>query len=52
MIPSRYLGPLHAIALTRREEGFRGLYRGYIAYIIATSMFWMVIPPTTGFLLW
>ena len=44
MIPTRYLGPIHAIGLTLREEGIRGLYRGYVAYMIATSIYLLVVP--------
>lgn len=44
MIPSRYMGTVHGLGLTYREEGFRGLYRGYWAYIIATTIYLAVIP--------
>lgn len=44
MIPTRYLGPVHAIGLTLREEGLRGLYRGYTAYILATAIYLMIVP--------
>jgi hypothetical protein len=37
MLPLRYLGVLHTLGLTFREEGFKGLYRGYIAYVLAVS---------------
>jgi len=39
MIPMRYIGLLHCIGLTKREEGIKGLYRGYFAYILAVSAF-------------
>lgn len=35
MIPHRYEGTLHALKLITKEEGIRGLYRGFIAYAIA-----------------
>lgn len=44
MIPTRYLGPVHALSLCWREEGFKGLYRGYTAYILATSIYLLIIP--------
>lgn len=44
MIPSRYIGPIHALGLMWREEGMRGLYRGYSAYIIATSIYLLIVP--------
>jgi hypothetical protein len=44
MIPMRYIGPLHAFGLTLREEGFKGLYRGYFAYLIATAIFTTGVP--------
>jgi len=47
MIPTRYIGPLHGFGLTLREEGFRGLYRGYIAYAIATVIYTAVVPILT-----
>jgi hypothetical protein len=37
MLPLRYLGVLHTLGLTYREEGLKGLYRGYIAYVLAVS---------------
>ena len=37
MLPPRYLNLLHAIFLIRREEGlFKGLYKGYLPFFIAT----------------
>ena len=44
MIPTRYMGPIHALGLTWREEGMRGLYRGYWAYLIATSIYLLIVP--------
>jgi len=44
MIPMRYEGGVHATGLMFREEGLRGLYRGYTAYIMATAIYWMVVP--------
>ena len=38
MLPLRYLGVLHTLGLTYREEGLKGLYRGYIAYVLAVSI--------------
>ena len=46
MIPTRYLGPIHALGLTLREEGIRGLYRGYTAYILATAIYLLIVPVT------
>jgi len=37
MLPLRYLGNVHALGLMWREEGLKGLYRGYVAYLIAVS---------------
>jgi hypothetical protein len=31
----RYLGLIHGLGLMWREEGIKGLYRGYVAYLIA-----------------
>lgn len=47
MIPIRYIGPIHALGLTFREEGVRGLYRGYFAYLIATSIYTACVPLLT-----
>jgi len=44
MIPTRYLGPIHATGLMLREEGIRGLYRGYWAYLVATSLYVTLVP--------
>jgi hypothetical protein len=49
MIPMRYIGPLHAMGLTFREEGVRGLYRGYAAYLVATSIYTALVPLLTEF---
>ena len=47
MIPQRYLGPIHATGLMLREEGLRGLYRGYTAYLLATVFYITVVPLLT-----
>lgn len=44
MIPMRYEGAVHCAGLMLREEGIRGLYRGYVPYIFATAIYWSVIP--------
>ena len=44
MIPMRYIGPLHCLGLMFREEGMRGLYRGYTAYILASSIYVFMVP--------
>lgn len=49
MVPMRYIGPLHAFGLMFREEGIRGLYRGYAAYLIATSMYTTLVPMIAEF---
>ena len=38
MLPLRYLGNIHALGLMWREEGIKGLYRGYVAYLLAVSL--------------
>ena len=40
----RYEGPVHCAGLMWREEGMRGLYRGYFAFLLATSIYWTVVP--------
>jgi len=44
MIPTRYLGPLHCIGSMLREEGVRGLYRGYWSYMIAATIYMSIVP--------
>ena len=44
MIPKRYEGPVHCAGLMYREEGLRGLFRGYWAFMVATSIYWVVVP--------
>ena len=44
MIPKRCEGAVHCAGLMFREEGLRGLFRGYWAYMIATSIYWVVVP--------
>ncbi len=38
MIPKRYIGVIHGVGLMWREEGFKGLFRGYVAYMLAVSL--------------
>jgi len=33
----RYIGNVHALGLMWREEGIKGLYRGYFAYLLAVK---------------
>lgn len=33
MLPERYSGVFHAFKLIMYEEGIRGLYRGYVAFL-------------------
>ena len=47
MIPMRYASPIHCLGLTYREEGLRGLYRGYIPFFLASLIYWGVIPVVT-----
>jgi Mitochondrial carrier protein len=49
MLPLRYLGVLHTLGLTYREEGLKGLYRGYLAYLVAVSLIITIIMHT-GFI--
>ena len=44
MIPMRYAGPLHCFGLIFREEGIRGLFRGYVPYIAASMIVFGVLP--------
>ena len=44
MLPHRYLGFRHAFNVIRKEEGFKGLYRGYAAYLLAISIYFMTVP--------
>jgi len=37
MLPLRYMGIVHCLGLMWREEGVKGLYRGYLAYLVAVS---------------
>ena len=47
----RYEGPVHAAGLMWREEGLRGLYRGYFAFILATSVYWLIVPMASEIML-
>lgn len=38
MIPYRYTGPIHALKLISREEGIRGLYRGFASFLVAGTI--------------
>ena len=49
MIPMRYASPVHALGLTFREEGLRGLYRGYVPFFIASAIFWGIVPLAAEF---
>jgi hypothetical protein len=40
----RYLGPIHTLGLMWREEGMRGLYRGYTSYLMASAIFVAFVP--------
>ena len=41
LLPVRYINTIHAISLIKREEGvIYGLYKGYLPYLIATSLFY------------
>ncbi|CDW86920.1 UNKNOWN [Stylonychia lemnae] len=44
MLPLRYIGNIHALGLMWREEGVKGLFRGYFAYLLATSIVITVVP--------
>ena len=33
MIPTRYAGSWHCFVLTINEEGFKGIFRGYSAFL-------------------
>lgn len=38
---------MHCLGLTYKEEGIRGLYRGYSAYILAMAIYMAVVPIVT-----
>jgi len=38
MLTKRYSGVLHALRLIRQEEGFRGLYRGFLGFCAVNSL--------------
>ena len=44
MVPTRYLGPIHAFGLISREEGYRAFFKGLVPYLIATSLTLSLIP--------
>lgn len=44
MVPTRYLGPIHAFGLISREEGYRAFYKGLVPYLVATSLTISLIP--------
>jgi hypothetical protein len=44
MLPLRYIGAIHCFGLMFREEGMKGLYRGYIAYFFATIIYLAIVP--------
>lgn len=37
MIPVRYSGVWHGFKLIAKEEGIKGLYRGFLSYIVAVK---------------
>lgn len=39
MIPIRYSGVWHGFKLILGEEGIKGLYRGFLSYIVAVKKF-------------
>ena len=41
MIPIRYTGVFHALKLIKYEEGFKGLYGGFLAYILVVIIFFI-----------
>ena len=38
MIPLRYAGVWHALKLIFHEEGLKGLYRGFFAYLVVVIL--------------
>jgi hypothetical protein len=45
LLPMRYLNLPHALAVIRGEEGFfRGLYKGFLSYFIATCIWVQFVP--------
>lgn len=44
MLPLRYLGLIHGLGLIFREEGVKGLYRGYVAYLLSMSLVVTMVP--------
>jgi hypothetical protein len=50
MLPQRYLNTFHAIFLIKREEGlFRGLYKGFLSYLLATFIWASTVPVLAQF---
>jgi len=43
MIRKRYNGTFHALRLIRQEEGLKGLFRGYGAFVVACGI-WCTLP--------
>ena len=39
MIPIRYEGVWHCFKLILKEEGIKGIYRGFFAYIVAVNKY-------------
>ncbi|CAI2372067.1 unnamed protein product [Moneuplotes crassus] len=46
MIPQRYINARHCLGLTWREEGIRGLYRGFTSFSIGMTLFLALVPLT------
>jgi hypothetical protein len=45
LLPMRYLNLLHALVVIRGEEGlFKGLYKGFFAYIIGMTIWIQIVP--------
>ena len=44
MLPVRYNGYIHGLNFIFYEEGMKGLYRGFCAYLIPTSCYVVALP--------